>query len=158
MAKDNTIGERLAYVIVSHTVYQYYRYNDIFIVQNKFRGKFLALMKAKSVEFSQKKTTYDNILGQIKIKDKDLFKTITTQELDIDVETRHSKVNKRTISDPQTTEYSTVPHVAGEDMIGNTFGRSQVVDQKKTDKKKLTTEETTGRRVKDGDAVRYEPT
>src|SRR4051812_49297766 len=96
MSKETALGERLSHVIVSHTVYQYYRYNDIFIVQNKFRGKFLALMKAKSIELSQIKTVYDNIISQIKIKDKELYKTIITQELDIDVKTEHSKTNKKT--------------------------------------------------------------
>jgi hypothetical protein len=44
-------------------------------------------------------------------------------------------------------------------MIGETYGRSQLVKQQKKDLKKLTTEETEGRRITGADgSVRYEPT
>ncbi|CAG8674148.1 17676_t:CDS:2 [Cetraspora pellucida] len=109
----------------------------------------------------QKQHIYDNILKDLKLKDKDLYKVITSDitKLDIDVKTEHSKRNKKIITDPQTTDFSNIPYTPGEDMIGETYGRSQLVKQQKKDLKKLTTEETEGRRVSGEDgSIRYEPT
>ncbi|KLL03443.1 MAG: hypothetical protein MRERV_41c019, partial [Mycoplasmataceae bacterium RV_VA103A] len=118
-------------------------------------------MKAWSVWVGQKQHIYDNILKDLKLKDKDLYKVITSDitKLDIDVKTEHSKRNKKIITDPQTTDFSNIPYTPGEDMIGETYGRSQLVKQQKKDLKKLTTEETEGRRVSGEDgSIRYEPT
>jgi hypothetical protein len=108
-------------------------------------------MTTDAVNYSRNQEIYQNIFQQLKLKDKELFKSGSKVE--------HSKVNERLKETPQTTEQTNIPYTQGEDMFSDTYGRAQILKTKTAKLKEVIKEKTVGRRVSNEDgSISYQPT
>ena len=147
--KDLVIRSIMVYL--THTNYHYWKDSHYEPEEGVFYGKFFAKMTTDAVNYSRNQEIYQNIFQQLKLKDKELFKSGS--------KTEHSKINERLKETPQITEQTNIPYTQGEDMSGDTYGRAQILKTKTAKLKEVIKEKTVGRRVSNEDgSISYQPT
>ena len=138
---------------IAHINYHYWKDSHYEPYEGVFYGKFFGKMTVDAINYSRNRELYNNIFKTLNLKDKDLFKTKTESKIE------HSKVNKKSKTTPQSTEWTNIPYTPGEDMLSETFGRAQLLKQQTKQLKSIEREETTGRRIQNEDgSVSYQPT
>jgi hypothetical protein len=131
--------------------YNYWGQSSYEPEEGVFYGKFFGKLTTDIIRNSQSQEIYANVFKLIKLKDKELFKSGSKIE--------HSRINERIKENPQITEQTNIPYTQGEDMISDTYGRAQILKQKKAELRETTKEITKGRRVKNEDgSIEFKPT
>ncbi|CFW92981.1 Putative Lon protease [endosymbiont DhMRE of Dentiscutata heterogama] len=147
--KDKIV--KTAHLVIARSVYYRYRERDYLGEENDFFGDIFSRINTDSVSFARSQKIFTNIIEPLKIKDKVLFVT--------EVKTEHSKSNEKTTETPQTTEQTNIPLVKGENLSSGTYGRAQILKQKKQELKTFERNTIKGRKVLNDDGtVTYKDT
>ncbi|MCE8164064.1 MAG: AAA family ATPase [Candidatus Moeniiplasma glomeromycotorum] len=142
---------RTAHLVIVRNVYYRYRESEWWGEENGFYGEIFSKINSDSISFSKTQKIFTNIIEPLKLKDKDLF--ITT------IKTDYSKSNEKITETPQITEQTNIPYTQGENLSGGTYGRAQILKQKKAELKTFEKNIIKGRKVANEDgSVTYKDT
>ncbi|WNE40734.1 MAG: hypothetical protein mread185_000191 [Mycoplasmataceae bacterium] len=146
--KDLILRAIVSYIL--HTLYYYWKDSKYEPYENVFYGKLFSKATQDAINYTRNQEIWQNVFKAIKITDKELFKIIS--------KTEHSKENQQIKQGPKTTEQTNIPYTASSNVVGNNFGRAQLL-KTKTYQKENTKEITKGRRIKNEDGtIEYKPT